>query len=148
MYTAGVSEANFALEPAQLWSCCTGGATLAADSGLDPALSSQAADAFSIAIVGDLHLEQKGMQTFHRARQQLKGVLQGKDAGEARVVQLGDLGGYNEKPGTRHHVCSHSTSTQACALVYGLLWLMPAFTPSIKGLFCSLHICKRNISVS
>ncbi len=72
---------------------------LAADSGLDPVFSSPGADAFSIAIVGDLHLEQKGMQNFHRARQQLKGILEGKDDGEPRVVQLGDLGGYNEKPG-------------------------------------------------
>lgn len=71
----------------------------ATDSGLDTAFSSPAADAFSIAIVGDLHLEQKGMQTFHRARQQLKGVLEGCDGAERRVVQLGDLGGYNEKPG-------------------------------------------------
>lgn len=66
---------------------------------MDLAFSSPAADPFSIAIVGDLHLEQKGMQNFHRARQQLKGVLEGKDSGEPRVVQLGDLGGYNEKPG-------------------------------------------------
>lgn len=62
-------------------------------------MSSAGADTFSIAIVGDLHLEQKGMQTFHRARQQLKSILEAKDSGEARVVQLGDLGGYDEKPG-------------------------------------------------
>ena len=69
------------------------------DSGLDSELSSCTADAFSIAIVGDLHLEQKGMKTFHRARQQLKDVLSASGSGEPRVVQLGDLGGYSEKPG-------------------------------------------------
>lgn len=77
----------------------------AADSGLDPAFSSTNADAFSLAIVGDLHLEQKGMRTFNAARQQLKEVLQDGDAGEARVVQLGDLGGYNEKPGALCSSC-------------------------------------------
>ena len=69
------------------------------DSGLDSELSSHTADSFSIAIVGDLHLEQKGMKTFHRARQQLKDALSASGSGEPRVVQLGDLGGYSEKPG-------------------------------------------------
>lgn len=49
--------------------------------------------------MGDLHLEEKGMHMFNRARQQLKNVLEEPGSGEARVVQLGDLGGYNEKPG-------------------------------------------------
>ncbi len=35
---------------------------------------------------------------FERARQQLLDVLEEGD-GVPRVVQLGDLGGYNEKPG-------------------------------------------------
>ncbi len=69
------------------------------DTGLAPAFSSSAAEAFSIAIVGDLHLEKKGMQMFNRARQQLKSALEEPGSGQARVVQLGDLGGYNEKPG-------------------------------------------------
>ncbi|CAK0785880.1 hypothetical protein CVIRNUC_009093 [Coccomyxa viridis] len=72
------------------------------DSGLDSELSSHTADSFSIAIVGDLHLEQKGMKTFHRARQQLKDVLSASGSGEPRVVQLGDLGGYSEKPGSMY----------------------------------------------
>jgi hypothetical protein len=69
-------------------------------SGLDPALSNCAADDFSIAIIGDLHLERKSMIQFARAREQLLSVLEG-EPGTCRVVQLGDLGGYNEKPGAR-----------------------------------------------
>ena len=79
--------------------CTAGDSSPSMNSGLDSELSSRTADAFSIAIVGDLHLEQKGMKTFHRARQQLKDVLSASGSGEPRVVQLGDLGGYSEKPG-------------------------------------------------
>ena len=67
-------------------------------SGLDTVYSAVDADDFTLAIVGDLHLERKGAVMFERARQQLLDVLQ-EGNGVPRVVQLGDLGGYNEKPG-------------------------------------------------
>jgi len=67
-------------------------------SGLEPAFDAREADDFTLAIVGDLHLEKKGASTFERAREQLLDVLESGD-GAPRVVQLGDLGGYNEKPG-------------------------------------------------
>lgn len=66
--------------------------------GLEPAFDAREADEFTLAIVGDLHLEKKGTSTFERAREQLLDVLESGD-GAPRVVQLGDLGGYNEKPG-------------------------------------------------
>jgi hypothetical protein len=65
---------------------------------VDPSFSDANADHSTIAIIGDLHLEKKGASTFARAREQLLSVLQG-GPGTPRVVQLGDLGGYNEEPG-------------------------------------------------
>ena len=97
-----MSEAHAELVPGLAYTslmCTAGGPPSAMSSGLDSGLSDCTADKFSIAIVGDLHLEQKGMKTFHRARQQLKDVLSASSSGEPRVVQLGDLGGYSEKPG-------------------------------------------------
>jgi len=76
---------------------------------LDPAFSNPNAEAFSIGIVGDLHLEQRGMQMFHKARQQLKDALSGMDDCEPRVVQLGDLGGYSEKPGDSVYIEEYKT---------------------------------------
>lgn len=67
-------------------------------SGLDTLYSATDANDFTLAIVGDLHLERKGAVMFERARQQLLDVLQ-EGSAVPRVVQLGDLGGYNEKPG-------------------------------------------------
>ena len=97
-----MNEAHAKLVPGLAYTfllCNADGPSSTVDSGLDSELSSRTADTFSIAIVGDLHLEQKGMKTFHRARQQLKDVLSASGSGEPRVVQLGDLGGYSEKPG-------------------------------------------------
>lgn len=63
-----------------------------------------------MAIIGDLHLEPSQMPLFHTARQQMRGALRGlggagDDAGvmpdNSRVVQLGDLGGYSNSPGSR-----------------------------------------------
>ena len=66
-------------------------------SGLDPGFSQRDATDFTLAIVGDLHLERRGAEAFARARQQLRQLLvQGPSS---RVVQLGDLGGYNDQPG-------------------------------------------------
>jgi hypothetical protein len=95
--------------------CVAGASASGLGTGLDPAFSSSTAEAFSIAILGDLHLEKKGMHMFNRARQQLKGVLEEPGSGEARVVQLGDLGGYNEKPGecSIHSPCLASSPDAA-----------------------------------
>lgn len=67
--------------------------------GLDPMYSARDVDEFTLAIVGDLHLERKGAPMFERAREHLLDVLE-SGTGTPRVVQLGDLGGYNEKPGS------------------------------------------------
>ena len=66
---------------------------------------------FSMAIMGDLHLEPAQMPLFHEARRQIRTALR-RSAGQqladglmppdARVVQLGDLGGYTNAPGSRH----------------------------------------------
>lgn len=57
-----------------------------------------------MSVLGDLHLEPAQMHLFQQAQEQLVkamsdsagNVLQG-----ARVVQLGDLGGYKHRPGQR-----------------------------------------------
>ncbi len=65
----------------------------------------------SLAIMGDLHLEPAQMPLFHTARRQIRTALR-RGTGEeqladglmprgARVVQLGDLGGYSNAPGSR-----------------------------------------------
>ena len=64
----------------------------------------------SLAIMGDLHLEPAQMPLFHAARRQIRTSLRsgaGEDLADglmpcgARVVQLGDLGGYTNAPGSR-----------------------------------------------
>lgn len=52
--------------------------------------------AYSVSVLGDLHLEPAQMHLFHEARQQLVAVM---EPGAPRVVQLGDLGGYKHRPG-------------------------------------------------
>eukprot|EP00898_Chlorokybus_atmophyticus_P003927 jgi/Chlat1/4535/Chrsp29S08895 len=58
-----------------------------------------------VAILGDLHLEPAQMHLFHAARQQLNKAIDNTNAGASsvakRVVQLGDLGGYSHRPGSR-----------------------------------------------
>lgn len=53
--------------------------------------------------MGDLHLEPAQMDLFHEARQQLLKAMSnpvtGKPLPGARVVQVGDLGGYQFAPG-------------------------------------------------
>lgn len=64
---------------------------------------------YSVSVLGDLHLEPAQMQLFHEARQQLTRAM--ADAGSgARVVQLGDLGGYKNQPGD---VCCLHTAAWA-----------------------------------
>ena len=63
------------------------------------------AERFSIAVVGDLHLEPDQMPQFRSAREQLRLAITedgGEGAAVSRVVQLGDLGGYEHQPGARH----------------------------------------------
>ena len=61
--------------------------------------------------MGDLHLEPAQMPLFHAARRQIRTALRRGSGDEladglmppgARVVQLGDLGGYTNAPGSRH----------------------------------------------
>lgn len=59
---------------------------------------------YSVSVLGDLHLEPAQMHLFHEARQQLVSAMsQAPDSSQgldrARVVQLGDLGGYKHRPG-------------------------------------------------
>lgn len=54
---------------------------------------------FSVGILGDLHLEPAQMHLFEEARAQLAEHLAKPDVPGARVVQLGDLGGYSNRPG-------------------------------------------------
>ena len=65
--------------------------------GLDPAFSDSSVEDFTLAIIGDLHLERRGADKFDAARRQLREVLMRAPC--ARIVQLGDLGGYNDQPG-------------------------------------------------
>ena len=53
---------------------------------------------FAIAVVGDLHLEPGQMSIFDSAARQLSAAMT-REAGAARLVQLGDLGGYDHHPG-------------------------------------------------
>ncbi|KAL4854283.1 hypothetical protein ACK3TF_004974 [Chlorella vulgaris] len=60
------------------------------------------ASSFACAIVGDLHLEPgPPMDQFEDARRQLVAAVSKPDVAAPRVVQLGDLGGYNDRPGSR-----------------------------------------------
>lgn len=53
---------------------------------------------YTIGIMGDLHLEPGNTQLHEEARQQFGRQLTG---GGSRIVQLGDLGGYTSRPGSR-----------------------------------------------
>lgn len=60
------------------------------------------APTFAVAIVGDLHLEPgPPMVKFDEARRQLISTLNAPGIVAPRVVQLGDLGGYKFRPGSR-----------------------------------------------
>ncbi len=62
------------------------------------------ANAFSLAILGDLHLpdNEEEMQIFQAAQVQLAEAMAASEGGAAagRVVQLGDLGSYTAQPGS------------------------------------------------
>ena len=53
---------------------------------------------YTVGIMGDLHLEPGKMALHDEARRQFAQQLRGDGA---RVVQLGDLGGYTSRPGSR-----------------------------------------------
>ncbi|PSC75593.1 calcineurin-like phosphoesterase [Micractinium conductrix] len=62
----------------------------------------KAAPSFAVAIVGDLHLEPGPQEPlFEEARRQLVGAVCEPGVAAPRVVQLGDLGGYKFRPGSR-----------------------------------------------
>lgn len=75
--------------------------------GLSHAFSDADANSFAIGIMGDLHLEPdpQFMELFEEARVQLQECLsvsiEGRVAEASRVIQLGDLGGYTSRPGSR-----------------------------------------------
>jgi len=76
---------------------------------------------YSVSVLGDLHLEPAQMHLFHEARQQLVQAMSGDSDGVvrqgARVVQLGDLGGYKHRPGWYGGSAAHpGTSVQDCRL--------------------------------
>lgn len=61
-------------------------------------------DTLTLAVVGDLHMSPLEMGAFEEARRQLTSALCGPDGAPlpgGRVVQLGDLGDYASKPGSR-----------------------------------------------
>ena len=66
----------------------------------NPTYRCRSVDSFTIGVIGDLHLEPGNMQLHEAARQQFVRQLAGAGRG-ARIVQLGDLGGYNSRPGSR-----------------------------------------------
>lgn len=60
------------------------------------------APSFAVAIMGDLHLEPgHQMPVFEEARRQLISAVNEPGIAAPRVVQLGDLGGYKFRPGSR-----------------------------------------------
>jgi 3',5'-cyclic AMP phosphodiesterase CpdA len=62
----------------------------------------RSAAGFACAIMGDLHLEPgHQMKLFEEARRQLVGAITEDASAVPRVVQLGDLGGYKFRPGSR-----------------------------------------------
>jgi hypothetical protein len=54
---------------------------------------------FSVGILGDLHLEPKQMHLFEEAREHFISHLVHSGTPGPRIVQLGDLGGYSNRPG-------------------------------------------------
>ena len=63
-----------------------------------------AAEQLNLAVIGDLHLEPASLGQWEGAREQLRAALcdeDGRPLANARVVQLGDLGAYAAKPGSR-----------------------------------------------
>lgn len=63
-----------------------------------PVCGCRGLDSYTVGIMGDLHLEPGKMELHEEARRHFAAQLAG-DGG--RVVQLGDLGGYSSRPGSR-----------------------------------------------
>lgn len=68
-----------------------------------------------MSILGDLHLEPAQMHLFYEAQQQLATAMADVGSG-ARVVQLGDLGGYKHKPGESPRLQALSSKTRLPSL--------------------------------
>lgn len=77
-----------------------GGSSTLDGGGLQIGFSNRDLDSFSMGIMGDLHLEPGKMEKFEVARQQLRQHLREADPQGARIVQLGDVGGYTARPGS------------------------------------------------
>lgn len=77
------------------------------DSGLRNGFADENTERFKIGIMGDLHLEPDSqfMEIFETARHQLRDYLgvtgEGPPPKGARIIQLGDVGGYKARPGSR-----------------------------------------------
>eukprot|EP01026_Neomeris_dumetosa_P064974 TRINITY_DN6220_c0_g1_i9.p1 TRINITY_DN6220_c0_g1~~TRINITY_DN6220_c0_g1_i9.p1 ORF type:complete len:477 (+),score=54.31 TRINITY_DN6220_c0_g1_i9:74-1504(+) len=69
---------------------------------LDPIIKVDQSPMLEMAILGDLHLSKQEMSTFYDARDQInQGFQSSKQAGyQPQVLQLGDLGAYEAKPGS------------------------------------------------
>lgn len=82
------------------------GRCMGLDADTPPAPQHNSADQeYALAIMGDLHLEPAQMPLFHEAQRQLVAAMSdgaGRLLPGARVVQLGDLGGYKHQPGEAH----------------------------------------------
>lgn len=65
---------------------------------------------FTMCVLGDLHMQPKDTALFEEAQRQMRALLS-SDSGQpmagARVVQLGDVGGYDNKPGRQPGVLRH-----------------------------------------
>lgn len=71
--------------------------------GAPAGFSAPAAPAFRLAVLGDLHLDERHKDAFDEAKDQLRELLTDgieEGGGVARLVQLGDLGASNAAPGT------------------------------------------------
>jgi len=88
-----------------------------------PGFSDAGAERFSVAVIGDLHLEPAQMGGFHVAREQLREAVGAADergrAPAARVVQLGDLGGYEHAPGAARRGGAAPPACEATSVLGG-----------------------------
>lgn len=131
-------QRSLSCRPARQQPCLTASRPAACAAHV-PACSHNTDTSYSVAIMGDLHLEPAQMHLFHEAREQLLAAMAaGADGGacSARVVQLGDLGGYKHRPGEGPSLPPSSRSAQQqqqLLLVLGLrsaLRAEPTGTPA------------------
>eukprot|EP00884_Botryococcus_braunii_P003090 jgi/Botrbrau1/12782/Bobra.117_1s0001.1 len=74
------------------------GATTSLSEGV-PGFADREVSSFSVGILGDLHLEPGQMHLFEEAREHFISHLVNTGIPGPRIVQLGDLGGYSNRPG-------------------------------------------------